>query len=57
MSYGCDYGRWRGSSSVDRVVFIATCLLWRRGNGIVVVVVRLKEATIYAKRGQEVEAG
>jgi hypothetical protein len=49
MSYGCDYGRRRGSSSVDRVDFIATCLLWRRSNGIVVAVVRLKEATVYAE--------
>jgi hypothetical protein len=39
------------------VVFIATCLLWRRSNGFVVAVVRTKEVTVYAERGQEVEAG
>jgi hypothetical protein len=49
IGYGCDYGRQRGSSSVDRVVFIATCLLWRRSNGIVVVVVRTRGATVYAE--------
>lgn len=57
MNYGYDYGRRRGSSSVDRVVFIATCLLWRSGNGIIVVVVRTKGATVYAERGQQVDTG